>query len=150
MFGISPSHSLEKNRDRYYADCGRWLAEKGYVDYLCPQVYFGLEHASAAFDRVVDTWLSCSRSSGVKLYFGLGLYKAGLKDDRYAGTGRAEWCQRGDILKREVLFLRSRAKVNGMAFYSYSYFDPSTVAGRSDYDRTYAEKEVKNLLSVLC
>ncbi len=149
VFGISPSHSLEKNRDQYYADCGRWLAEKGYVDYLCPQVYFGLEHASAAFDRVVDTWLSYPRSSGVKLYFGLGLYKAGLKDDRYAGSGRAEWCQRGDILKREVLFLRSRAKVNGMAFYSYSYFDPSTVAGRSEYDRTYAEKEVKNLLSVL-
>lgn len=149
VFGISPSHSLEKNREQYYADCGRWLAEKGYVDYLCPQVYFGLEHASAAFDRVADTWLSYPRSSGVKLYFGLGLYKAGLKNDQYAGSGRAEWCQRGDILKREVLFLRSRAKADGMAFYSYSYFDPATVAGKSDYDRTYAEKEVQNLLSVL-
>ena len=150
VFGVSPSHSLEKNRDQYYADCGRWLSDEGYVDYLCPQVYFGLEHATAAFDRVVDTWLSYTRSSKVKLYFGLGLYKAGLKNDTYAGTGKAEWSLRGDVLKREVQFLRSRSRVDGMAFYSYSYFDPSAVAGNSDYDCTVAEKEVENLLSVLC
>ena len=150
VFGISPSHSLSKNRDEYFAPCDDWLSNSGYVDYLCPQVYFGLEHGSSAFGKVVDTWLGYDRSSSVKLYFGVGLYKAGLKDDQWAGSGKTEWLENDDILKREVEFLRTRSKVDGMAFYSYSFFEPAVkLAGDSTYSMDVAKKEVENLLSVL-
>ena len=150
VFGISPSHSLSKNRDQYFAPCDEWLAESGYVDYLCPQVYFGFENGSAPFDKTVDTWLSYPRSRDVKLYFGVGLYKAGLKSDTWAGNGKTEWLDNDDILKREVECLRARSQVDGMAFYSYSFFEPAVkLAGDSTYSMDVAKKEVENLLSVL-
>ena len=149
-FGISPSHSLSKNRDQYFAPCDEWLAESGYVDYLCPQVYVGFENSSVPFDKTVDTWLSYPRSRDVKLYFGVGLYKAGLKNDTWAGGGKTEWLSNDDILKREVECLRARSQVDGMAFYSYSFFEPAVkLAGDDAYSMDVAKKEVKNLLSVL-
>jgi len=150
VFGISPSHSLSKNRDQYFAPCDDWLAESGYVDYLCPQIYFGFENGSAPFDKTVDAWLSYRRSEDVELYFGVGLYKAGLKSDTWAGGGKTEWLDNDDILKREVECLRARSQVDGMAFYSYSFFEPAVkLAGDSTYSMDVAKKEVENLLSVL-
>ena len=71
VFGISPGHDHTKNYNQMYADTAKWLRQKGYVDYLCPQLYFGFEHSSAPFDKMVDQWMSRPRASGVNLYVGL-------------------------------------------------------------------------------
>lgn len=159
--GISPSHDFEKTYGQMFADSKLWLARPGYVDYLCPQVYFGFEHGSAPFDELVTQWLSYPRHARVKLYFGLGLYKVGLSPDRYAHTeeGRTEWQRHGDIMKRSVEYLRRRFACNGMAFYSYTYLDPAAHRSLSSweedgetvtqtYDKAVAQQEVDALRSV--
>ncbi len=149
-FGISPSHDISKNRDRYFADVERWLSAEGYIDYLCPQVYFGMEHSSDPFDKTVDIWRHLDRHKSVKLLFGLGVYKAGLKVDTYAGNAKDEWIRSGTILKREVQYLRGCDDVDGLALYSFSYLTPQTaVANNADYDLNKAKEEINNLLSVL-
>ncbi len=135
VFGVSPGHDHTKNYNQMYADTAKWLAQKGYVDYLCPQLYFGFEHSSAPFDKMVDQWMSRPRASGVDLYVGLAIYKAGIADDTYAGSGRTEWADHNDIMKRSVEYLRAK-KVPGMIFYSYTYFES-------------AKQETANLLPLL-
>lgn len=125
LFGISPSHDAAKTHDQMFADSRRWLSTAGYVDYLCPQVYFGFDHESSAFDEVTAEWLSYTRHPSVSLYFGLGVYKTGLSPDRYAGSGRGEWGENSDVLADSVRWLRQQ-KVTGMLFYSYSYFFEDT------------------------
>ncbi len=145
-FGISPSSDAQKNYAEFYADVKRWLSVKGYADYICPQVYFGFEHQTAAFDKRVNEWLSYPRHSSVALHVGLAVYKTGITTDQYAGTGKAEWANHSDIMARSVAYLRS--KNLGMGFYSYTYFNPDTPRSPS-YNKAVAAKEIENLLNAL-
>ncbi|MBP3435586.1 MAG: family 10 glycosylhydrolase [Clostridia bacterium] len=148
-FGVSPAVNADNTYKALYADCRKWLSQPGYVDYLCPQIYTGFENSSSAFDKMVDTWRGYQRHASVDLYFGLALYKIGLKSDTYAGAGKTEWADHSDVMKRSVQYLRDK-QVSGLAFYSYSYFDPATKAGLSaTADVAVAEQEIKNLLSIL-
>ena len=149
VFGVSPAVNADNTYTALYADCRKWLAQPGYVDYLCPQVYTGFEHGNSAFDKMVNVWRGYSRHSSVKLYFGLALYKIGLKSDTYAGAGKTEWVDHSDVMKRSVQYLRDSG-VGGMAFYSYSYFKPAEKAGLSvTADVAVAQREIQNLLSIL-
>lgn len=51
-----------QNYDDLYADVLLW-AEKGWIDYLLPQLYWDLEHASASYLTLVEWWNdnSCGR-----------------------------------------------------------------------------------------
>lgn len=148
VFGVSPSHKFTENREERYADTVKWLENSGYVDYLCPQVYFGFEHQTSAFDKIVSQWTAFTPAAGVKLYIGIGIYKTGLENDQYAGTGKAEWAQNGDIMKRSVEYVRAQSKCGGMLFYSYTFFDPGT-ARDGPYKQDIAAREVENLLPLL-
>lgn len=149
VFGVSPAVNADNTYKALYADCRKWLAQPGYVDYLCPQIYTGFEHGSSAFDDMVDKWMDYSRHSSVELYVGVALYKIGLKSDAYAGTGKTEWVKNNDIMRRSVEYLREK-KISGICFYSYSYFEPAAKAGLSSTANvSVAEKEIKNLLEVL-
>lgn len=123
------------NYSSKYADVAKWMSKAGYIDYMCPQLYFGFEHQSSPFDKRVDYWMSLPRASGVKLYVGLAIYKCGIADDTWAGSGRNEWATHNDIMKRSVEYLRAK-KVPGMIFYSYTYFES-------------AKAETENLLPLL-
>lgn len=148
VFGVSPRHSYEENYASLYADTKKWLAQSGYVDYLCPQIYFGFEHPTAAFTKMVDQWLSFPRASTVQLYVGLGLYKTGIDCDTYAGDAKDEWKNHTDIMKRSVQYLQGKKNCGGFVFYSYTFFDPATKRD-SSYNVQTASKEIANLLSVL-
>ena len=149
VFGVSPAASAENTYKYLYADCRKWLAEEGYVDYLCPQLYTGFENTSSPFNTLVDTWMSYPRHSSVELYVGMALYKIGLKSDAYAGNGKTEWLKNNDIIKRETEYLRQK-KITGLCFYSYSYFDPENKTGLSETnDVDVAKQEIKHLLDVL-
>lgn len=152
VFGISPSHDAAKTYNKMFADSKKWLAQSGYVDYLCPQIYFGFDHASSAFDKMTDTWLSYPRDKAVSLYVGIATYKIGLKEDTWAGAnGKTEWAKHDDILKRSVQYLRSKG-INGLCFYSFSHFTPETCnvdSFQTKNDVEIAKQEIKNLLSIL-
>ena len=119
LFGVSPVADPEKSRAVYYADVARWMAQPGYVDYVCPQLYTGFQHETQPFDRLLAQWAALPRREGVALYVGLALYKAGLANDPYAGSGRSEWAQSTDIIKRQILSLRETA--DGFALFRYNH-----------------------------
>lgn len=165
VFGISPGHSVTDNYTNKYADVQCWLQQAGYCDYVCPQIYFGFNHISSPFAALVNQWATLATNPSVKLYIGVALYKAGLAPDRYAGTatnpaGRMEWQTDPDLLKKQVQLLQSNAKVSGICFYSYTYFDAATPRSLDSwtengatvtqtYNKTVAAEQISRMLAAL-
>lgn len=129
-FGISPSgiisHCYEQG-----ADVKRWFSEKGYVDYVCPQIYWSTDFQVMPFERTAKEWKNIQKNSEVKIYSGLALYKVGT--DRDENT----WKNQSDVLKREVEILR-KFGYNGFALFSSRYLEfPET------------QTELKNFISIM-
>ena len=53
----------------------------------------------------------------MRLYGGLALYKAGLAEDPYAGSGCGEWAAHDDIIARQVTALRQTTE--GFVLFRY-------------------------------
>lgn len=135
VFGISPSALIGSARDTAYADMAAWMAEAGYIDYICPQIYFGFDNTAHPFADTLTAWESLPRREGVALIIGLALYKAGT-DDAYAGDGRTEWLEHDDVLARQVAALRANGAADGFALFRYAHL-------------TAAKQEMINLKTVL-
>ena len=45
LVGVSPQGNMENNYEYMYADVKKWCSEEGYIDYICPQIYFGYENS---------------------------------------------------------------------------------------------------------
>lgn len=121
LFGISPAYNIDHVRDNLYADVEEWARTEGYVDYLCPQLYFGFQHQTASFETLLTRWCALERCDSVSLVIGLGMYKTGLAEDTYAGYGKTEWADGGDIIARQIALCR-RYKTDGVALYSHQSF----------------------------
>ena len=52
-FGISPQGNTSINYSEQYIDVEEWLSNPGYVDYICPQVYYGFENDTCPFAATV-------------------------------------------------------------------------------------------------
>ncbi len=122
MFGVSPAYDIDRNRELLYADVAAWAKTAGYVDYLCPQLYFGFCHEYAPFDELLNRWNELERDASVALVGGLGLYKTGLAVDTYAGSGKTEWAQHSDIIARQMDAVTA-AGWDGTAVYSHLSFE---------------------------
>ena len=122
LFGISPSGVLNTVYYNQYADVYRWCREPGFVDYILPQIYFGFEHATAAFDMLSDKWNDVVHSDYVTLLIGMTFGKALAKYDKYAGSGAYEWAQHTDILARCVEYTQGLEKCRGVSIFCYQYF----------------------------
>lgn len=127
-FGISPIGLAEKCRTTAYADVARWMREPGYIDHICPQLYFGFQNSAHPYPEVLDEWLALPRRAGVELYIGLALYKAGAADDRYAGDGRREWCTNSDILARQAVLARQSGACGGFVLFRFAHLTQPAAA----------------------
>lgn len=119
VYGISPAGNFETltSRYAYYVDIYRWLSSDAYVDYICPQIYWGFQHPTASFDRVTDQWVKACQKSPVKLYLGIGVYRAG-HDEGDSQEEQKEWKSDADVLKNQVEYGRKK-QVDGFAFFDY-------------------------------
>ncbi len=139
LFGISPAGVLNTVYAKQYADVYRWCANPGFVDYILPQIYFGFEHATAAFDKLCNQWQDLVRTEYVDLLIGVTFGKALAKYDKWAGTGANEWAQHTDIMARCITYTLGLEKCRGMSVFCYQYFyDPVTGA---PVDGTQAERD---------
>lgn len=130
QFGISPQGNIS-NDIGMGADVYSWGSTKGYVDYLCPQLYVNFEHPLLPFNKLADDWRALVTNSEIKLYFGLGVYKVGSDADD--GT----WNSDGEILKKQVEYGRDKG-CDGFMLYSWDYLKaPQT------------EKEIANVIKIL-
>ena len=127
IFGVSPAGNIKTVYEKHYADVYAWCSQPGYVDYLCPQVYFGMEHESHDFVKVCRTFSQVIRQDGVKLVVGMSFGKALSGEDPYAGSGGEEWKQHKDVLLRSLRSTRELPHCWGVAVFCYGYFyDPVT------------------------
>lgn len=128
LFGVSPAASIQENKTKHCADLTLWAKEEGYVDYLCPQIYFGFNNQAKGFITTAKGWVSLMRGSHAKLYIGLGLYKSG-KVDEYADSTdgsdqtspKYEFVNNTDIIMRQINYIRQMDRYDGLSIYSYSY-----------------------------
>ena len=120
IFGVSPIALPDKCRDSAYADVETWMTRPGYIDYICPQIYFGFANSRHGFSQTLAQWVAMPRRDSVRLYVGLALYKAGLAEDVYAGDGRREWAENQDIVARQVTALRQSDRVSGFVLFRYA------------------------------
>lgn len=121
-FGIAPQGQPALCYSAQYSDAARWLAEGGYVDYLMPQLYWGLDYTAdgddaLALDTLAAEWLALDRADGVALCFGLGAYRIGAGDggDR-TGPG-TEWLS-GHALADQAAALQALG-ADGVGLYRY-------------------------------
>ncbi|MBQ8330978.1 MAG: family 10 glycosylhydrolase [Clostridia bacterium] len=126
LFGVSPGGNLERNYNELYADVAAWCAKDGYVDYLCPQIYFGWEHDTIPFAKACERFSALTANTSIRLIIGMTLGKAydGYygKEDSYAGSGKTEWIEHTDVLRRCFFYAEELTNGNGVAYFSYQYF----------------------------
>ncbi len=130
VFGISPQGNIE-NDENMGADVRSWCAAAGYVDYICPQLYYSFENPALGYAEALEDWLSLPRREEVELYAGLALYKAGSDADE--GT----WKLSDDIIRRQIEAANA-AQCAGIVLYSSDYLEGEQT-----------EKEVENAMAVL-
>ena len=112
QFGISPPANFDNCRDMA-ADVRTWGSSTGYVDYLCPQVYFSSRHQTHPFEALSIEWSEAVTAKNVKLYIGLALYKAGTAEEIDPG-----WSESNDVIARQILFGRDTLRWDGFMVYS--------------------------------
>ncbi len=117
IFGISPGGFIDslKADDKYYVDFETWLGYDGYIDYLCPQLYWSNDHSIYPFNEVLNRFIDAAINPDVKLYVGVGAYKAGIKTE---GT---EWYKNENVLRNMIKYAKSTGNVDGFILYSYNY-----------------------------
>ncbi|MEI5099603.1 family 10 glycosylhydrolase [Streptomyces sp. PmtG] len=96
--------------DDLYADTRGWV-KKGWIDYICPQLYWHIGLAAADYAKLVPWWDDVAKDTGVRLYVGEALYKAGDP------AQPAPW-QDPTELSRHLTYAKDFPRVRGHVFYS--------------------------------
>ncbi|MBR1724478.1 MAG: family 10 glycosylhydrolase, partial [Ruminococcus sp.] len=110
VFGVSPQGNIENNYNQMYADVYQWCSEDGYLDYICPQIYFGYYNSVCPFTETLLRWEDIVTADNVKLVCGLGLYQAEHDSEFINDTG---------IIARQIEDASAEVKCSGFAIYSY-------------------------------
>jgi uncharacterized lipoprotein YddW (UPF0748 family) len=125
QFGISPfgvwrnadkdprgsnTKAGQTNYDDLYADILLWL-QKGWIDYVAPQLYWEMGHKAAPYEVLIDWW--SKHTYGKHCYIGLGIYRANGRD--------AAW-KDSTLLPRQIEMLRNTPNMHGMIFFSTKSF----------------------------
>lgn len=123
-FGISPfgvwrnhdqdpegsmTRAGQTNYDDLYADVLLWL-KKGWIDYVCPQLYWDFNQPAAPYGVLLDWW--AHHTYGRQLYIGQGLYRVG---------NSAAWRDPNE-LPRQIKANRTYPQVKGSIYFSASVF----------------------------
>lgn len=112
IFSISPAGNINNNYSQQYADVKLWCAERGYADWIIPQIYYGFENERLSFDTACDEWNGLNTVGAVKMIYGIGAYRINESDE--------EWNAGNGIIKKEIEYAKSKSDYYGAAFFSYS------------------------------
>ncbi len=112
VFGISPQGNIDNNY-LIGADVKTWCENIGYADYICPQMYYSVDNPALKFEVSLQNWREFKYHNEIKVYVGLGAYKAGTDAD--SGT----WLNKDNELATQLMLLR-RYGYDGYMIYDYS------------------------------
>lgn len=136
-FGVSPA-GIWANQDSisvgsatdgnqsyfaHYADSRTWVKE-GWVDYICPQIYWQIGHVSADYETLVRWWTETVQGTGVDLYIGMADYQAGNNDPSSPWYGI-------EALRRQHILNETLPEVKGEVHFRYGSM--VEVEGLADY-----------------
>jgi uncharacterized lipoprotein YddW (UPF0748 family) len=100
-----------QNYDDLYADVRLWL-QRGWIDYVMPQLYWERAHTNAPFTTLINWWNN--NSFGKACYAGLGLYHVGINK-------KPEW-QTPYEIPEQINLIRNNKNIGGACFYSANFF----------------------------
>ncbi len=100
------------NYDQLYANVIKWQ-EKGWIDYLLPQLYWQIGHPSVDFKLLANWWKD--HAYGRAMYIGEAAYKIDIN------STVKEWTL-PDEMPKQLKLLRSIPGIAGSAFYSSVHF----------------------------
>ncbi len=141
-FGIAPEGNIENNYDKSFLDVNKILSNNGYVDYIMPQLYFGFENEIKPFIETINVWNSLIEVDSIDLIPALAFYKIGTVDT-YALSGKNEWIENSDIIKKQVVISRNVSNYDGFSLFRYDYIF------NKDKSNENIEKEIMELKDVL-
>ncbi len=143
-FGISPAGNMDQNYNTLYCDVYTWVTSKGYVDYICPQIYFGFNNKSKPYLDVLSEFSDMITRNDVELIAGLAAYKIGAEDTYAGDSGKREWIENNDILARQITAARNESRYSGFALYRYdSLYNPASGV------KSAVKAERNNLLEII-
>ncbi|GHE82312.1 hypothetical protein GCM10018785_57960 [Streptomyces longispororuber] len=96
--------------DDLYADTRGWVTKR-WIDYIAPQLYWHIGLPAADYAKLVPWWDAVARGTGVRLYVGEALYKAGDPAQPAPWQDPAE-------LSRHLTYAKDFPQVRGHIFYS--------------------------------
>lgn len=96
--------------DDLYADTRGWI-KKGWIDYICPQLYWNIGYPAADYAVLVPWWSEVVRGTGVDLFIGEALYKCGDPAQPAAWQDPAE-------LSHHIVLAARHDQVRGHAYFS--------------------------------
>ena len=122
VFGISPFGVWQNNDgtnggsdtasfeayESLYCDATAWI-DGGYIDYICPQIYWTFDTSSSPYDTILRWWNTVLDGSDVKLYVAHASY-------RYE---EGEWDSPEGQLTEQITFARSEKYYRGSICYGY-------------------------------
>ncbi|QOV39517.1 family 10 glycosylhydrolase [Streptomyces ferrugineus] len=96
--------------DDLYADTRKWVRE-GWIDYICPQLYWNIGFAVADYAKLLPWWAEVAQGSRTQLYLGEALYKAGDPAQPAAWQDQAE-------LSRHLALAKDQPGACGHVFFA--------------------------------
>ncbi|WP_428986121.1 glycoside hydrolase family 10 protein [Streptomyces pyxinae] len=96
--------------DDLHANTRGWV-KQGWIDYIAPQLYWHIGYELADYATLLRWWDEVVRGTGVELYVGEALYKAGASGQPAAWQNPAE-------LSRHLDLAEDRPGVRGHAFFA--------------------------------
>ncbi len=136
LFGISPAGNIQNVRLSCCLDIDLILSQKGFVDYIMPQIYWGFEHDTQPFKQCLQNWQKLVKEPSIK--FMIGITASNIAEP----TG--EFINNKDIFRRYLLHAQSTDMFDGICVFSVGTLynvltaNPSTNEG--------VKKEMKNFL----
>lgn len=132
LFGVSPfgiwanksTNSLGSNTGGFesltsqYADTRKWV-KNGWVDYICPQIYWHKGFEVADYEVLADWWRNVVSGTDVRLYIGLATYKAMDADANIPWHGT-------DELLNQMNYNAVMPGIDGEIHFRYAYIRNSS------------------------
>ncbi len=140
VFGISPrgiwANASDNPRgsatrgggslDSIYCDSLRFI-EEGWVDYICPQIYWNIGYSIADYAILVPWWVKAVEGTNVKLYIGMADYRSA---ENYSPV----WAG-SDELDRQSKLNQSYKAVSGEIHFRYG-----SIVGSTELYKYYRDK----------
>ena len=123
----SDTKAGQTNYDDLYADILLWL-EKGWVDYIAPQIYWEHNHPLVNYDTLIQWWNK--NSYGKNLYIGHGMYKAGTS---------SAWRDKNEM-PYQIKKMRALENTNGSIYFSSSSFNNNINNWNDSLQQNYYQK----------